>query len=252
MEIYGPAYCKNCTMPAIRNGYSARPCGLKHVKREGRKGAMSKTSFCLSSTSLYAGCGSDDQRRPRQGCAGPLGPNCSRWIMSGGGGGGMCARDLARIFAIAVGGLRSGLCGCMGPPGPHLWRWRMSRRARACLWRWQMPERGREYRPDLRYWGWWSSVGAARMRGAARAFEAVAGVMAGPRRGAVSLRSLLLRLVGFGLGCVGARGRPGPACGGGGSLGGAARARVLARIFAFAVCGLRLGLRVYVGPPRPY
>ena len=62
---------------------------------------------------------------------------------------------------------------------------------------------------------------------------------AGPRVRAVSPESLLLRLV---ISVAAAWVRPG-SCGEGGSLGGAAWGRGLARIFAFAVVGLRLGAR---------
>ena len=42
------------------------------------------------------------------------------------------ARGLAQIFAIAIGGIRSGLRGCVGSPRPRLWR--MSGRGRAGAW----------------------------------------------------------------------------------------------------------------------
>ena len=61
----------------------------------------------------------------------------------------------------------------------------------------------------------------------------VADVWAGPRGDAVSPGSLLLRLMGFGWGCAGARNRPSPEENRG-CLGGAARARGLARILAVA------------------
>ena len=209
MEIYGPAYCKNCAMPAIRNGYSARPCGLKHVKREGLKGAMSK-SFCLSSTSLYAGCGSDDQRRPRQGCAGPLGPNCSRWIMSGGGGGGhvyarprpdLCycgwwasvgtvrVHGASRAPLVAVADVSAGPCVLVAVADAWAWGASIARildigvgglrlGLRGCveppglLKRWRvsgLDRAGARSRSDLCYCGWWASVWAAWVREAARA-----------------------------------------------------------------------------------
>ena len=52
----------------------------------------------------------------------------------------------------------------------------------------------------------------SRLRGYTRVLVAKAEVCVGPRGDAVSPGSLLLRLVGLGWG---ARGRPGPACGGG-------------------------------------
>ena len=116
----------------------------------------------------------------------PLPPAvCSGGCPGGAIGGAARACDLARIFATAIDGLRSGLRECVGPPGPHLWQWRMSGRACACA------------------------------------------------------RSLL-RLVSFSRGCTGAWGRPGPLCGGGGCLGGPARALGVAWIFVFAImaCGL--------------
>ena len=49
----------------------------------------------------------------------------------------------------------------------------------------------------------------------------------------------------------GARGCPSLSCGDGGCVGGAARRRGLARIFAIAFGGLRLGLRGCAGPHGP-
>ena len=59
---------------------------------------------------------------------------------------------------------------------------------------------------------------------------------------------LLLRLVGFSWGCAETLG---PACGSGGCLGGAARARGLARIFAIAFGWLRWGCRGARAHPGP-
>ena len=71
-------------------------------------------------------------------------------------GGAVLAQGLARNFAIAFGGLWSGLCGCARPPGPRLMQVRGLVRIFAtafggpvravrerCLWRWRMSRRGR-------------------------------------------------------------------------------------------------------------
>ena len=61
-------------------------------------------------------------------------------------------RDLARILATAVSGLRLGQLGCAGLPGPRMWWWLMSGRSSP----------GSRSRPDLCLFGRWALV---RLRG---------------------------------------------------------------------------------------
>ena len=90
-------------------------------------------------------------------------------------GGAVLAQGLAQNFAIAFGGLWSGLCGCARPPGPHL-----------------MQVRGL-------VWIFATAFGGLRSGLCGSAACGGGGCLGGA---AVSSGSLLLRLVDFGLGCA--------------------------------------------------